>query len=158
MGPRDSFKLLLKQNPTGPRESFKLLQKQNARGSPDSFRLLQKQDKGSPRFFQTTSKTKQWIPEIISNYFKNKTRGPLDVFKLCTSKTRDKGSLRFFQTTSKTKPNESTTFFQITSKTKHKKVPEILSNSFKNKIQKGSRDSFKLCTLKTRHNRSLRLF
>ena len=94
-----------------PRNSFKLLQKQNTKGPRDSFELLQKQDP-------------QRVPEIPSHCFKNQLQGvwwdsfrPLqkentiglrDSFKLLEKQA--KGSSRFFQTTSNTKHKVSPWF------------------------------------------------
>ena len=84
------------------RDSFKVFQKPETRDPRDSCKLLQKQDKGSPRFFQiTSSKTKQkWSSRFLQNYFKNPR------FFQTTSKTKQKppkGSPKFFQTSSKTR-------------------------------------------------------
>ena len=54
---------------------FKLLQKQNPQRAPRFFQTISKtKHKGLPRFFQNYFKTRQGIPEILSSYFKNKTK------------------------------------------------------------------------------------
>ena len=45
-------------------------------------------------------------PEILSNYFKNQTKGVPDIFFHTISKTEQNASWRFFQTTLKTKQKE----------------------------------------------------
>ena len=57
-----------------PRDSFRLLQKQD-KGSPRFFQITSKiKHKGCPRFFQLLQKQTQGVAEILSNYFKKKTR------------------------------------------------------------------------------------
>ena len=80
----------------------------------------------NPRFFQITSKIREAIPEILSNYFENKTRYPRD-------------SLRPLQNKTEGVPEILSKYF----KKKALGVPEILSNYFKNK-RRDLRDSFKL--------------
>ena len=72
-----------KNKTSDSRDSFNLPQKLSTK----SFRTCFKENK-FPRFFQTTSETKQ--------------KGPSRIFQT-TSKTRHRWSPRFFQTTSKTK-------------------------------------------------------
>ena len=130
---RDSFKLLQKQY-TETSSSFlqitsktkhnersiffqttsKIKHKESPRFFPNMY--LKKKQKSSPRSFQTTSKTRQVIPE---DYFevlqKQNKKGLRNSFKVPTSKIRH---LRFFQTPSKIKHMGSPRFFQITSKTR----------------------------------------
>ena len=63
------------------------------------------------------------IPDILSNYVKNKTRVSQGSFNLCTSKTKCETSPRFFQT--------------IYFKNETQEVLEVFSNYFKNKIHTG---------------------
>ena len=104
-------------------------------GPRDCFKLLLRQDKGSPSFFQTTSKTKQ---KMSSRFFQT------------TSKTRQLKSTRFFLITSKITHKRSLRLFQSTLKTKE--IQEILPNYFKN--HKDSEISFKL--LQKQSTRGLR--
>ena len=135
----------------------------------DFFRLLKKLDKGSSKFFQNYWKNKR-LPEILSNYFKYKTRSFQDYFKqlqksdrrsawdsfeLLKNKThgvnlffkllqkQDTESERFFQTTSKTRHKGSSRFFQITSKRKQQ-IPR-----FKNNTRKAKQGSIKNITKRT---------
>ena len=87
-GPRNPFKLFQKPDTRDPRDYFKLLQKSHTRSPRDVFKLLQKKPKwslrflsnyfkskthsGFPRFFQTTAKSRQGVPEILSNFFLQK--------------------------------------------------------------------------------------
>ena len=85
--PRVSFKLVQKPDTNASRDPFKLCSskiKQN--GRKDSFKLLKKTDtKGSRDSFKLctyfTNKTQE-TSDFRSNYLKNKTRDPLDSFKL----------------------------------------------------------------------------
>ena len=105
-----------------PRDSFKLLQKQNTRGLQDSgilVNLPQKPDKRSPRFFQTNSKIKHKSSETAFKLLQNvDTRGSWDSCHI-TSTTRQE----VFEILSN--------YF----KNRTQGVPEILSNYFKNKTQ-----------------------
>ena len=77
-----------------------------------SFRLFQKQEKGSSRFFRTTSTTKQKeSSRFLQTYIKNQVQ---DYFRLLQK--QNKGSQRIFQTTLKTKQESSST-----SKTRRKR-------------------------------------
>ena len=72
------------------------------KGSRDSAKLPQKQDKESPRdLWNYTSKTRHGVPDILSNYFKNKTRNLRDPTYYIKKKT--KGIPEILQITSKTR-------------------------------------------------------
>ena len=83
----------------------------------------------------------QEVPKILSNYFKNQIQE--DSFKLLQiSVIRDpQDSFKLLQKPDTRGPRDSLKLH--TSKTKHR-VPEILSNYFKNEARSILRDSFKL--------------
>ena len=107
--PRDSFKLLQKSiSKTEQRRLLRFIQitserrrkesqtffqttsKTKDKESPTFFQTRWKSRKKIPWFLQTTLKTKQRIPEIHSNYFKNKTPGVLEILpNYFKNKTRD---------------------------------------------------------------------
>ena len=84
---------------------FKLLQKPDTR-VPE---VLSNYFKNKPRFFQTTLKKTQGIPQILSNYFKNQTQGFPEIFQTAL-KTRHKiprHSFKLFQRQDTRDPGDS---------------------------------------------------
>ena len=99
-------------------------------------------------------KSQKRVPEILSNYCKNKTQRVLEMLSNCFKNNTQgvldihlsyfKNKKGVFQATSKTRYNGSPRFFQITSKTKQKES-EVPSNYSKNETHSwDSRDSTKL--------------
>ena len=144
-----------------PQDSFKLLQKQSPHWFLTFFQIALKTT--IPEILSNYCKDKiQGISEFLSNYFKNKTRDPRDSFKLLqkqnTRSLRDSSKLL-----QKQSPHWSLTFFQITLKTRISQilskyckdkiqwVSEFLSNYFKNKTR-DPRDFFKI--LQKQNNQS----
>ena len=71
---KESPRFFQKPNKIGPQDSFKVYGSKRRNGSPRSFKQLQKPGiMDSLKFVETTSKTKKGVPEILSDYFKNKT-------------------------------------------------------------------------------------
>ena len=115
----------------------------------DSFKILHKQDpeeviKILSNYFK---KRTQRISELLSNCLqKGAQKNPRDSFQLIQK--QDKGSLRVLQqTASKTRPTEGA---QESFKKKTYAINEILSNYFKNKIQRGASRFFQT-TSKRKH-------
>ena len=119
--------------------SNQILQKQNTGAPRHSFKLLQKQYKTFRRFFRTTLKTKRKSLEILSYYFKNKTKDLRDTFK--PLQKQNTGDL----------PD----CFKLLRK-QNTKCPEVLSYYFKNRTN-NRHDSFKLFK-KLKHKVSPRFF
>ena len=101
------------------------------------------EQKRSPRFIQTTSNTRKGIPEILSNYFKNKTRNPRDSLKPL-QKQNTRSPKDFFKSTSNSKQKDFLRILQITSKIKQKVSPRFFKTTSKTKQQRDFQSSFKL--------------
>ena len=168
MGPRDSFKLVQKRDKEFPRffqisaktkhkgflRFFQITLKTRARKGPwDSVKLVQTIDTRVPRdsFKLGTSKTRRWRPpRFFQTIYLKKTKGFSRLFQI-TSKIKYKVSLRFFLTIYfKNKTQEILEILSNNFKNKTHGVLEIFSNYLKNNTRK-PRDSFKLCTSKTKH-------
>ena len=127
-----------------------------------------------PRFFQITSKIREGIPKILSNYFKEislkfqkpDTRFPK--FFQTTSKTKQMGFPIIFKNTSKPRHNKQNNIKQKPHKRGSKSILQnpdrrsprfLLTKCLLQKLKKkGSGNSLKLHALKSKHKRSPRLF
>ena len=100
---------------------------------PRFLKLRQKRDKASPRFFQTTSKTKHnnSSRDSFKLLHKQDTRGPQECLKLLQK--HDKESTRFFEITSKTKHKEWPRFFKSTLKQDNKRSPRFFQTTSETK-------------------------
>ena len=121
--PRDSFKLLQKQNTRNPEiltsRFFKIPSKIKRKKSPEFSQITSKQNTRDPRdSFKVRQKQNKRDPEILSNYFKTKTQRAPRFFWL-TSKTRQ-GISEILINYFKNKPQGAQRIFQTTSRTKYK--------------------------------------
>ena len=79
------------------------------------------------------------VPEILSNFVQKQYTERSPKFSQTTSKTKHKGSLKFFGIASKTIQRNITEILSTYFKNKTQGIPEILSNNFKNKSKREQR-------------------
>ena len=130
----------------GPRDSFKLLQKQNTRGHRDSFKQLKKNTKNYRDCSKLFEKQNTRGSEILLNYFKRETYEIKEIFFKFLQKQDPQGFSSFFQICWKTTqkyPQDFTSktnglrdcFNKLVLKKQNTRVSKVLSSYFKSKTQ-----------------------